>query len=189
MARLSGSAFCRSYTKVQKTPAPPLVSPVAGTCPDLSRPPHVFEHGSIGGREGVDVPRPSGLAITVVKRRISSRKGGGDQRITPAAGGGVNRTSMGQARPRGSQVVSRTRGLKVEHPRQIAGLMHETENYRRLRLGVVNEEIRKAAQGPKPVSPRRQLQPNPNFDHFLSQAAGRTRYLLEEQSCNKVDCH
>src|SRR5207249_9895938 len=26
----------------------------------------------------------------------------------------------------------------------------------------------------------------PNFDRFLRQTAGRTRYLLEEQSCNKV---
>src|SRR6202011_3521863 len=43
------------------------------------------------------------------------------------------------------------------------------------------------AQNPA-ISPRLYLI-NPNFDHFLSQAAGRTRYLLEEQSCNKADCH
>jgi hypothetical protein len=44
--RLSGSAFCCSFTKAPKTPAQPL----AGLVPAI----HVFERGSANGREGVD---------------------------------------------------------------------------------------------------------------------------------------
>ena len=48
-------------------------------------------------------------------------------------------------------------GLQVERRRQIARLMHETEDDRRLCFSVVNQKIRKAAQGPKPIPLRSQL--------------------------------
>jgi len=51
--------------------------------------------------------------------------------------------------------------LEIEHSRQIAGLMHKTQDNWRLCLSVVNHEIRKAAQGPKPVSLRREVQSYP----------------------------
>jgi hypothetical protein len=45
--RLSGSALCCSYTKVQKTPVQPLVF-------ELVPATHVFERGFVDGQEVVD---------------------------------------------------------------------------------------------------------------------------------------
>jgi hypothetical protein len=45
----------------------------------------------------------------------------------------------------GALTEARNRGLEVEHRRQIAGLVHETEDNRRLRLGVIDQKIGKAA--------------------------------------------
>src|SRR6266849_2786333 len=54
--------------------------------------------------------------------------------------------------------------------------MHETENDRRLCFSLVNEEIRKAAEGPKPISRRGQLQPYPpEFRPRLYAASGGNR--------------
>jgi hypothetical protein len=50
--------------------------------------------------------------------------------------------------------------LQVECGGQIPGLMHETENQRRLRFGVVDQKVRKTAQGPKPILLRRQFEPD-----------------------------
>src|SRR5438132_2360703 len=48
--------------------------------------------------------------------------------------------------------------LEIEYSRQVAGLMHEAEDDRRVRRRVVNQKIGKAAEGPEPISLGCQLQ-------------------------------